>query len=87
MPVGLSPPAALTIECESLAISISYIMFVNVSLAGKGRTARRVISLLIGGLFRPKRASICRVPLQVFFFTGSRQHAYTCSLSRFRSRD
>ena len=81
MPVGLSPPAALTIECESLAISISYLMFVNVSLTGAAGYIplnRRLIS--------PKHPSICRVPLQVFFFTGSRQHAYACSLSRFHSR-
>lgn len=47
MPVGLSPAAALTMESESPAISISYLMLSMYVLP-----AWRVISPLIGGLSR-----------------------------------
>jgi len=53
MPVGLSPAAAPTIKFKSIAISITYLNLSTSNIPPKAVQGRRLISLTIGGLFRP----------------------------------
>jgi len=53
MPVGLSPAMTPTIKSKSVAISASYPNLSTFSFPPKAVQGRRVIALMIGGLFRP----------------------------------
>jgi len=52
-PVSLSPLTAPPVKSKSIAISITYLNLSTSNIPPKAVQGRRLISLTIGGLFRP----------------------------------